>query len=99
MSVSDGGWRVPERLLLRLEVEEFLVEEAALLDEWRLDEWLALFTEDATYVVPSTDLPDGDPSQRPDADRRRPPAADVARAAARRAATRTASSRGRARAG
>jgi p-cumate 2,3-dioxygenase beta subunit len=53
---------VSDRLLLRLEVEEFLIEEAAILDEWRLDDWLALFTEDASYVVPSTDVPDGDPS-------------------------------------
>ena len=42
-------------------VEDFLYREAALLDAWRLDEWLALFTEDARYVVPTTDLPDGDP--------------------------------------
>ena len=46
---------------LREEVEDFLYEEAALLDAWRLDEWAALFTEDARYVVPTTDLPDGDP--------------------------------------
>ena len=46
---------------LREEVEDFLYEEAALLDEWRLDEWLGLFTEEARYVVPTTDLPDGDP--------------------------------------
>jgi len=52
-----------EKLLQRLEAEEFLVEEAAILDEWRLDDWLALFTEDARYVVPSTDVPDGDPSK------------------------------------
>ena len=51
-----------ERLLQRLEVEEFLIEEAAILDEWRLDDWLALFTDDASYVVPSTDVPDGDPA-------------------------------------
>ncbi|MHB8692589.1 MAG: aromatic-ring-hydroxylating dioxygenase subunit beta [Solirubrobacteraceae bacterium] len=51
-----------ERILQRLEVEEFLIEEAAILDEWRLDDWLALFTEDASYVVPSTDVPEGDPS-------------------------------------
>ena len=49
-----------ERLLLRLEAEDFLVEEAALLDDWRLDDWLALFTPDARYVVPSTDRPDED---------------------------------------
>ena len=45
----------------RAQVEDFLYEEAALLDEWRLDEWLALFTDDATYSVPSTDLPDAEP--------------------------------------
>jgi 3-phenylpropionate/cinnamic acid dioxygenase small subunit len=39
----------------RQEVEDFLYEEAALLDEWRLEEWLQLLTEDAAYYVPSTD--------------------------------------------
>lgn len=48
---------------LREEVEDFLYEEAALLDEWRLDEWAALFTEDARYVVPTADLREGDPNQ------------------------------------
>src|SRR5713226_5350313 len=33
--------------------EEFLVQEARLLDEARFDEWLALFTEDAWYWVPT----------------------------------------------
>ena len=47
--------------LTRGEVEDFLYEEAALLDEWRLAEWHALFTEDASYRVPSTDLPDAEP--------------------------------------
>jgi len=51
------------RLLLHREVEAFLFDEAALLDEWRLDEWLALFTDDARYVVPSTDTPNGDPRE------------------------------------
>ena len=46
---------------LRAVVEEFLYQEAALLDAWRLDEWLALFTADGRYLVPTTDLPDGDP--------------------------------------
>jgi p-cumate 2,3-dioxygenase beta subunit len=45
----------------RQTIEDFLYEEAALLDEWRLDEWLELLTDDATYEVPSTDTPDGDP--------------------------------------
>ena len=46
---------------LREQVEDFLFKEAALLDEWRLDEWVDLFTDDGRYVVPTTDLPDGDP--------------------------------------
>ena len=46
----------------RAEVEEFLYHEAALLDEWRLDEWLALLTDDARYQVPSNDAPAGDPA-------------------------------------
>jgi p-cumate 2,3-dioxygenase beta subunit len=45
---------------LRQEVEDFLFREAELLDNWQLDEWLALFTEDARYVVPATDYPEGD---------------------------------------
>ena len=48
---------------LRERVEDFLYQEAALLDGWRLDEWLTLFTVDARYVVPTTDLPDGDPKK------------------------------------
>jgi p-cumate 2,3-dioxygenase subunit beta len=47
----------------RAEVEDFLYREAALLDEWKLDEWLALLTEDAVYRVPSNDAPpDADPA-------------------------------------
>jgi 3-phenylpropionate/cinnamic acid dioxygenase small subunit len=33
-------------------VEQFLYHEACLLDEQRLEEWLALFTDDATYWLP-----------------------------------------------
>lgn len=46
----------------RIDVEEFLFCEADLLDEWRLPEWLELFTDDAHYYVPSTDVaPDASP--------------------------------------
>ena len=45
----------------RAEIEAFLFEEAALLDSWRLDDWLGLLTEDARYLVPSNDAPDGEP--------------------------------------
>ena len=48
---------------LREQVEDFLFREAALLDDWRLDEWVDLFTDDGRYVVPTTDLPDGDPKR------------------------------------
>lgn len=37
----------------RDECEAFLVHEARLLDEARFDDWLALFTPDAQYWVPS----------------------------------------------
>ena len=47
--------------MTRTEVEDFLFHEAALLDAWRLDEWLALLTDDATYRVPSNDQPVSDP--------------------------------------
>jgi p-cumate 2,3-dioxygenase subunit beta len=47
--------------ITRSMIEDFLFAEAALLDEWRLREWLDLLTEDATYEVPATDTPDGDP--------------------------------------
>jgi p-cumate 2,3-dioxygenase beta subunit len=41
----------------RSDVEDFLFNEADLLDQWRLPEWLTLFTENAKYEVPCTDLP------------------------------------------
>ena len=47
----------------RQQVEDFLFQEAALLDEWRLDEWLGLFEKDATYEVPTTDRPNEDPNR------------------------------------
>jgi 3-phenylpropionate/cinnamic acid dioxygenase small subunit len=36
----------------RSEVEQFLYHEAWLLDRRRLDEWLGLFADDATYWIP-----------------------------------------------
>jgi p-cumate 2,3-dioxygenase subunit beta len=46
--------------ITRSEVEDFLFREAALLDEWKLEEWLGLLTEDAAYYVPPNDSPEGD---------------------------------------
>jgi p-cumate 2,3-dioxygenase subunit beta len=50
-----------QRAVLTDEIEQFLFEEAELLDQWRLHEWLELFAADGHYLVPSTDRPDGDP--------------------------------------
>lgn len=52
-----------EQNLTLKEIENFLYKEADLLDEWRLDEWLSLMTEDSTYTVPCTDLRGGDPTK------------------------------------
>jgi p-cumate 2,3-dioxygenase beta subunit len=44
-------------------VEDLLYLEAELLDAWNLDGWLQLYTEDARYVIPATDTPEGDPDR------------------------------------
>jgi p-cumate 2,3-dioxygenase beta subunit len=44
----------------RAEVEDLFYYEAELLDAWKLDRWLELLTDDATYYVPPNDKPDGD---------------------------------------
>jgi p-cumate 2,3-dioxygenase subunit beta len=49
--------------LTRTEVEEFLINEAALLDDWRLTEWRELFAPDCRYLVPNMA---GDPYASPD---------------------------------
>ncbi len=59
-SISYNDSQLAELLLYR-EVESFLFEEANLLDQWRLEDWLTLFSEDARYLVPATDTPRADP--------------------------------------
>ncbi len=49
--------------LARSDIEDFLFMEAALLDEWRLEEWLDLFDEECLYEVPAPDQPDADPAE------------------------------------
>ena len=58
MSVRQAVLAKP---ITREQVEDFLFLEAELLDEWRLQEWEELLTDDATYRVPSNDCPEGDP--------------------------------------
>jgi p-cumate 2,3-dioxygenase beta subunit len=45
----------------RAEIEDFLFHEAALLDDWKVAEWAALFTDDGEYLIPPTDDPKADP--------------------------------------
>ena len=53
-SVAGSRMTVPSRS----DCEDLLFHEAALLDEWRLEEWLDLFVEGATYEVPTTGRPE-----------------------------------------
>jgi p-cumate 2,3-dioxygenase subunit beta len=43
------------------EIEQFLFREATLLDEWRLEEWLALIAPEGRYLVPPLDASGEDP--------------------------------------
>ena len=49
--MSDRDARI-DRLLLTQEVAEFLYREAALLDDRRYEDWLALLTDDIRYWMP-----------------------------------------------
>ena len=53
---------VASDLETQLTVEAFLAREADLLDRQEYAEWLQLVGHDARYLVPSTDVPSGDPS-------------------------------------
>jgi p-cumate 2,3-dioxygenase subunit beta len=44
-------------------VEQFLFHEAALLDEWRLEEWEKLLSHDVRYEVPTMDGVEGEPGR------------------------------------
>ena len=47
----------------RSHVEDLLYLEAELLDDWNLDTWLRLYTDNCRYVVPCNDTPDADPTR------------------------------------
>jgi 3-phenylpropionate/cinnamic acid dioxygenase small subunit len=40
------------------ELQQLVIREARLLDDWQLDDWLALFDDKATYWVPIDDTVD-----------------------------------------
>jgi p-cumate 2,3-dioxygenase beta subunit len=61
-SLGDRYVRVRDSELITA-VAQFLYDEAALLDEWRLDEWLALFhPQAARYLIPSPEDLSDDPA-------------------------------------
>src|SRR5690348_16453652 len=61
-SLGDGYIRVRDGGRIAA-VTQFLDDEAALLDEWRLDEWLALFHPEAgKYLIPSPEDLSDDPA-------------------------------------
>jgi p-cumate 2,3-dioxygenase beta subunit len=44
--------------ITRQEIEDFLYKEAELLDEWKLEEWAALFSSDGLYLIPPIGNPE-----------------------------------------
>lgn len=62
--MSAVATRASTRAPTRAEVEDFLYAEAALLDDWRLDEWFALFAPGAVYEVPTAGAADDDDPRR-----------------------------------
>jgi p-cumate 2,3-dioxygenase subunit beta len=61
-SLGDGYVRVRDSGLIAA-VAQFLYDEAALLDEWRLDDWLALFhLKAAEYLIPTPEDLNDDPA-------------------------------------
>ncbi len=49
---ASGSATVMSRMMLQFEIEQFYYAEAALLDDRRFGDWLALFAEDAHYWMP-----------------------------------------------
>src|SRR3954447_966509 len=58
---GSGSMTIATRsVVTRAQVEDFLYYEAALLDDWKLDEWEKLLTDDAAYYVPPNDQLESD---------------------------------------
>jgi p-cumate 2,3-dioxygenase beta subunit len=54
------------RPVSRLEVEDFLYDEADLLDRWDLLTWLTLFEEDCLYQIVTPGIPNADTANADD---------------------------------
>ena len=57
--MSRPALAVVARAPTRAEVEDLLFDEAMLLDEWKLEEWFALFAPGARYEVPPANAEEG----------------------------------------
>jgi p-cumate 2,3-dioxygenase subunit beta len=49
--------------ITRQMVEDFLYKEADLLDDWKLEEWAALFSSKGSYLIPPIGNPNADFNQ------------------------------------
>ena len=47
----------PQTVVSLAEAQDLIFLEAELLDAWRLDDWIKLYTDDMTYLVPSPGMP------------------------------------------
>lgn len=47
----------------RQTIEDFLYQEAELLDEWKLEEWASLFSSNGSYLIPPMGNPNADFNQ------------------------------------
>jgi p-cumate 2,3-dioxygenase beta subunit len=52
---------MPTTQVTRQDISDFLVDEAALLDQFKFDDWLALFTPDAHNMIPPLDVREAGP--------------------------------------
>lgn len=58
---------MPDKTPLQVDVERFIFDEAALVDQRRWSEWLQMFTEDMVYWAPSW-ADEGELTQDPEAE-------------------------------
>lgn len=63
MSVFSNTATTTTRTVERAEVEDFLYEEARILEAFDLEKWLTLFEDGAHYQIPTTNAPE-DPDPR-----------------------------------
>jgi p-cumate 2,3-dioxygenase subunit beta len=56
-AIGGRGMLAPRSDVTIEEAERLIYLEGELLDDWRLDDWLKLYTGDMTYLVPTPGMP------------------------------------------